>query len=77
VEVYRNPDREVQSVVQALTEKLNCVICLEFSKVPVCLDCGHKYCRSCITGRREKQGKSSRPEYLWTAATTSVAPVSP
>uniref|UniRef100_A0A4W3HIK5 RING-type E3 ubiquitin transferase n=1 Tax=Callorhinchus milii TaxID=7868 RepID=A0A4W3HIK5_CALMI len=33
------------------------------SKVPVCLDCGHKYCRSCITGSREKQGKPSRPEY--------------
>uniref|UniRef100_A0A4W3HIL0 RING-type E3 ubiquitin transferase n=1 Tax=Callorhinchus milii TaxID=7868 RepID=A0A4W3HIL0_CALMI len=49
--------------VQALTEKLNCVICLECSKVPVCLDCGHKYCRSCITGSREKQGKPSRPEY--------------
>eukprot|EP00062_Callorhinchus_milii_P027161 gi/632990134/ref/XP_007884020.1/ PREDICTED: zinc-binding protein A33-like [Callorhinchus milii] len=48
--------------VQRLTEELNCAICLEFFNDPVSLDCGHNYCRSCITRSWKKQEENSCPE---------------
>ncbi|XP_038672944.1 nuclear factor 7, brain-like [Scyliorhinus canicula] len=35
--------------VRSLTEETNCSICLDFFTDPVTLDCGHNFCRSCIT----------------------------
>uniref|UniRef100_A0A4W3I0J7 RING-type E3 ubiquitin transferase n=1 Tax=Callorhinchus milii TaxID=7868 RepID=A0A4W3I0J7_CALMI len=41
------------------TEELNCAICLDFFTDPVSLDCGHNFCRLCITGSWENQEKNS------------------
>uniref|UniRef100_A0A4W3GAA3 RING-type E3 ubiquitin transferase n=1 Tax=Callorhinchus milii TaxID=7868 RepID=A0A4W3GAA3_CALMI len=48
--------------VQRLTEELNCPICLDFFTDPVTLECGHNFCRSCITRSWEKQETNSCPE---------------
>ncbi|XP_078422683.1 zinc-binding protein A33-like [Cetorhinus maximus] len=40
------------------TEDLNCPICLDFFTNPVILDCGHNFCRSCITQCWEKEVNS-------------------
>eukprot|EP00062_Callorhinchus_milii_P027266 gi/632990357/ref/XP_007884131.1/ PREDICTED: nuclear factor 7, brain-like [Callorhinchus milii] len=37
------------------TEEITCPICLDFFTDPVSLDCGHNFCRSCITLSWEKQ----------------------
>ncbi|XP_041068177.1 zinc-binding protein A33-like [Carcharodon carcharias] len=44
------------------TEDLNCPICLDFFTHPVTLDCGHNFCRSCITQCWEKKEINSCPE---------------
>ncbi|XP_060707196.1 zinc-binding protein A33-like [Hemiscyllium ocellatum] len=36
------------------TEEIICPICHEFFTNPISLDCGHNFCRSCITKSREK-----------------------
>eukprot|EP00062_Callorhinchus_milii_P023973 gi/632983393/ref/XP_007908625.1/ PREDICTED: zinc-binding protein A33-like [Callorhinchus milii] len=46
---------------QSWTEELNYAVCLELFIDPVNLDCGHNFCRSCITGCGEKQEKYSCP----------------
>ncbi|XP_078497881.1 E3 ubiquitin-protein ligase TRIM39-like [Lissotriton helveticus] len=33
----------------SLTEEATCSICLEYFKDPVSIECGHNFCRSCIT----------------------------
>ncbi|XP_072406073.1 nuclear factor 7, ovary-like [Chiloscyllium punctatum] len=48
--------------VQSLTEEVICPICLDFFTDPVTLDCGHNFCRSCITQSWEKQEINSCPE---------------
>ncbi|XP_041068287.1 zinc-binding protein A33-like [Carcharodon carcharias] len=48
--------------VQSLTEEAICPICLEFFTDPVILDCGHNFCRSCITQCWEKKEINSCPE---------------
>ncbi|XP_078422666.1 zinc-binding protein A33-like [Cetorhinus maximus] len=40
------------------TEDLNCSICLDFFTDPVTLECGHNFCRSCITQCWEKEVNS-------------------
>ncbi|XP_043534308.1 zinc-binding protein A33-like [Chiloscyllium plagiosum] len=45
-----------------LTEETVCPICLDFFTDPVILECGHKFCRSCITQRWEKKEINSCPE---------------
>ncbi|XP_041068424.1 zinc-binding protein A33-like isoform X2 [Carcharodon carcharias] len=48
--------------VQSLTEETICSICLDFFTDPVTLDCGHNFCRSCITRCWEKKEINSCPE---------------
>ncbi|XP_072406181.1 zinc-binding protein A33-like isoform X2 [Chiloscyllium punctatum] len=45
-----------------LTEEAICPICLDFFTDPVTLDCGHNFCRSCITKSWEKKEANSCPE---------------
>ncbi|XP_038671630.1 zinc-binding protein A33-like [Scyliorhinus canicula] len=46
---------------QSLSEDLICPICLDFFTDPVSLECGHSFCRSCITQCWEKE-RNSCPE---------------
>ncbi|XP_072406140.1 zinc-binding protein A33-like [Chiloscyllium punctatum] len=45
-----------------LIEETICPICLDFFTDPVTLDCGHNFCRSCITQSWEKKEANSCPE---------------
>uniref|UniRef100_UPI00398F1DFA nuclear factor 7, ovary-like n=1 Tax=Pristiophorus japonicus TaxID=55135 RepID=UPI00398F1DFA len=47
---------------QSFAEELNCPICLDFFTDPVLLECGHNFCRSCITQCWEKKETNSCPE---------------
>ncbi|XP_059495458.1 nuclear factor 7, brain-like [Stegostoma tigrinum] len=47
---------------QRLTEETICPICLDFFTEPVVLDCGHNFCRSCLTQSWEKKEINSCPE---------------
>ncbi|XP_038671639.1 zinc-binding protein A33-like [Scyliorhinus canicula] len=47
---------------ESWTEEAICPICLDFFTDPVSLECGHNFCRSCITQRWEKKEKNSCPE---------------
>uniref|UniRef100_UPI00398EFAE2 zinc-binding protein A33-like n=1 Tax=Pristiophorus japonicus TaxID=55135 RepID=UPI00398EFAE2 len=47
---------------QSLTEELICSICLDFFTDPVSLECGHNFCRSCITQCWKKKETNSCPE---------------
>ncbi|XP_060706543.1 nuclear factor 7, brain-like isoform X4 [Hemiscyllium ocellatum] len=44
------------------TEETVCPICLDFFTDPVILDCGHNFCRFCITQIWERQKINSCPE---------------
>ncbi|XP_072889665.1 zinc-binding protein A33-like [Hemitrygon akajei] len=48
--------------VESLTEEAICPICLDFFTDPVTLDCGHNFCRSCITRCWEREERNSCPE---------------
>ncbi|XP_072921424.1 nuclear factor 7, brain-like isoform X2 [Hemitrygon akajei] len=48
--------------VESLTEEVTCPICLDFFTDPVILECGHNYCRSCITRCWERKERNSCPE---------------
>ncbi|XP_078271780.1 zinc-binding protein A33-like [Rhinoraja longicauda] len=48
--------------VESLTEEAVCPICLDFFTHPVILECGHNYCRSCITQSWDSEGRNSCPE---------------
>ncbi|XP_060706983.1 zinc-binding protein A33-like isoform X2 [Hemiscyllium ocellatum] len=45
-----------------LTEEAVCPICLDFFIEPVTLECGHNFCRSCITQSWENKEINSCPE---------------
>ncbi|XP_078422626.1 zinc-binding protein A33-like [Cetorhinus maximus] len=45
-----------------LAEDAICLICLDFFTDPVSLECGHNFCRSCITQCWEKEEINSCPE---------------
>ncbi|XP_078272078.1 LOW QUALITY PROTEIN: uncharacterized protein LOC144602832 [Rhinoraja longicauda] len=47
---------------ESFTEELNCSICLDFFTEPVSLDCGHSFCRRCITLSWERSDKRACPE---------------
>ncbi|XP_059814175.1 zinc-binding protein A33-like [Hypanus sabinus] len=48
--------------VESLTEEAICPICLDFFTDPVILECGHNFCRSCITRYCEREQRNSCPE---------------
>ncbi|XP_072892630.1 nuclear factor 7, brain-like [Hemitrygon akajei] len=48
--------------VECLTEEVICPICLDFFTDPVTLECGHNFCRSCITRYWEREERNSCPE---------------
>ncbi|XP_051899478.1 uncharacterized protein LOC127585820 [Pristis pectinata] len=48
--------------VENFTEEVICSICLDFFTDPVSLECGHNFCRSCITQSWEKEQSKSCPE---------------
>ncbi|XP_078271836.1 zinc-binding protein A33-like [Rhinoraja longicauda] len=48
--------------VENLTEEAVCPICLDFFTDPVTLECGHNYCRSCITQSWGREGRNPCPE---------------
>ncbi|XP_078391899.1 zinc-binding protein A33-like [Cetorhinus maximus] len=48
--------------VRSLTEEAICSICLDFFTDPVSLQCGHNFCRSCISQCWEKKEINSCPE---------------
>ncbi|XP_072094771.1 zinc-binding protein A33-like [Mobula birostris] len=47
---------------ESLTEEVICPICLDFFTDPVTLQCGHNFCRSCITRCWEREERNSCPE---------------
>ncbi|XP_072891230.1 zinc-binding protein A33-like [Hemitrygon akajei] len=48
--------------VESLIEEIICPICLDFFTDPVILECGHNFCRSCITRCWEREERNSCPE---------------
>ncbi|XP_072094739.1 zinc-binding protein A33-like [Mobula birostris] len=48
--------------VESLTEGAICPVCLDFFTDPVTLQCGHNFCRSCITRCWEREERNSCPE---------------
>ncbi|XP_078271782.1 zinc-binding protein A33-like [Rhinoraja longicauda] len=48
--------------VESLTEEAVCPICLDFFTDPVALECGHYFCRPCITQRWDREERNSCPE---------------
>ncbi|XP_072094781.1 zinc-binding protein A33-like [Mobula birostris] len=48
--------------VESLTEEAICPICLDFFTDPVTLQCGHNFCRSCITQYWKREERNSCPE---------------
>ncbi|GCB72596.1 zinc-binding protein A33-like [Scyliorhinus torazame] len=43
-------------------DELNCPVCLDFFNDPVILECGHNFCRSCITGYWSQNRTYTCPE---------------
>uniref|UniRef100_UPI00398F7622 zinc-binding protein A33-like n=1 Tax=Pristiophorus japonicus TaxID=55135 RepID=UPI00398F7622 len=69
IETESGLNQEVLSVnmvskqqLESWTEEVTCPICLEFFTDPISLDCGHNFCRSCITRCWEKKETNSCPE---------------
>uniref|UniRef100_A0A4W3GNF5 Uncharacterized protein n=1 Tax=Callorhinchus milii TaxID=7868 RepID=A0A4W3GNF5_CALMI len=50
------------SRLQSLTEELICPICLDLFTDPVNLDCGHNFCRYCISQSWENKESKACPE---------------
>ncbi|XP_055522203.1 E3 ubiquitin-protein ligase TRIM39-like [Leucoraja erinacea] len=48
--------------VESWTEEAICPICLDFFTDPVILECGHNFCRSCITQSWDRKARNSCPE---------------
>ncbi|XP_059814641.1 E3 ubiquitin-protein ligase TRIM39-like [Hypanus sabinus] len=46
----------------SLSEEVICPVCLDFFTDPIILECGHNFCRSCITQYWEREERNSCPE---------------
>ncbi|XP_072892753.1 uncharacterized protein [Hemitrygon akajei] len=61
-----NPDVLVINMASiqllSLTEEITCPICLDFFTDPVILECGHNFCRFCITQCWEREERNPCPE---------------
>ncbi|XP_062829689.1 zinc finger protein RFP-like isoform X2 [Anolis carolinensis] len=53
-----------EDLLQDLCEEATCSVCLDYFKDPVILDCGHNFCRACLTQTWGKSGnkKTSCPQ---------------
>ncbi|XP_059813871.1 nuclear factor 7, ovary-like isoform X2 [Hypanus sabinus] len=51
-----------KGAAESLSEELICPVCLDFFIDPVILECGHNFCRSCITRCWEREERNSCPE---------------
>uniref|UniRef100_A0A452H5J0 RING-type domain-containing protein n=1 Tax=Gopherus agassizii TaxID=38772 RepID=A0A452H5J0_9SAUR len=38
-----------ESPVESLQEEARCPVCLEYFTAPVTLECGHNFCRACVS----------------------------
>ncbi|XP_055487826.1 zinc-binding protein A33-like [Leucoraja erinacea] len=47
---------------ESWTAEIICPFCLNFFTDPVALECGHNFCRSCITQSWDREGRNSCPE---------------
>ncbi|XP_059815715.1 nuclear factor 7, brain-like, partial [Hypanus sabinus] len=47
---------------ESWTEEVICPVCLDFFTDPIILECGHNFCRSCITRYWEREERNSCPE---------------
>ncbi|XP_067321604.1 E3 ubiquitin-protein ligase TRIM7-like [Anolis sagrei] len=47
-----------QDLLRDLCEEATCPVCLDYFKDPVILDCGHNFCRACLTQTWEKSGNT-------------------
>ncbi|XP_051865755.1 NACHT, LRR and PYD domains-containing protein 14-like isoform X6 [Pristis pectinata] len=59
---YISANMAFRQQVERLTEEAICPICLDFFTDPVTLDCGHNFCRSCITQCWEKEVRNCCPQ---------------
>ncbi|XP_032903575.1 zinc-binding protein A33-like [Amblyraja radiata] len=48
--------------IESWTEEVVCPTCKDFFTDPVALECGHNFCRSCITRSWDREGRNSCPE---------------
>ncbi|XP_059949761.1 E3 ubiquitin-protein ligase TRIM52 isoform X1 [Mesoplodon densirostris] len=50
------------NTLQTLQEEVVCAICLDYFKDPVTIDCGHNFCRGCVTQLWGKEDEEVRDE---------------
>ncbi|KAM8765341.1 LOW QUALITY PROTEIN: E3 ubiquitin-protein ligase TRIM52 [Rhynchonycteris naso] len=48
--------------MQTLQEEALCAICLDYLRDPVCVGCGHNFCRGCVTKLWDKEDEKDRDE---------------
>ncbi|XP_067425851.1 E3 ubiquitin-protein ligase TRIM39-like [Emydura macquarii macquarii] len=49
-------------LARSFQDEVTCSVCLEYFTEPVTIECGHNFCRACITQHCEQWEKGRRPE---------------